>query len=1055
MSPKNVFHRYVLLFVLTMALMGAVLVVSFSHQNRSHDIRVGVEDTGESEASIDTRQMDPLVSLVSPEGGYKGSSHEIIGEFFNDTKGRVGLEPFLGGGIIWLAPGDIDSWSTNSINFTIPSNITEGLYYVLVRRPDGATRSWMGVFQVAKQPKITGVSPKDDIYEGTEINITGEGFGDLEGEVIFLRGTEDEESNPPYGTVIEWNKTYITVVVPAYSDLKGTVRIVVVASGISSEPFKIKLKATVTIVDPEENEELSGVVTIELKYRKGTETINVTISPVSSGSYGGSGDSEGPVFQKEYKVSQDSTSKEITWDTTEVENQKHYSIHISVHGSYGSGGTSVEVYVNQKPANVITVALVATASVGVAAGVGAAAASGGAGAAGAGMVPGATGGEHWLWKLIAKLRSLFGDVIEEKAEDLVEKGAEKLDDRFRPSGDVKEEMMKGVPIKAFAISLGIATIAFSMFINGGIFGWRGWWPSFPISFGIALVVVTALMGVKNIFGFWIASKINLKRRWRMGIVGLLLLLISAPLGSPMGEIGELEDGDMKYSKRARKHLKAFGVMSSSLVVLSMLIIFGSLSIFENDFIRFNVAYPGAFACLALAFFPLMPFKSSPGHAIWKWNRAVSIGMLVVIFGLLISFVQLWIPGWSLLLVGGFSAVILLVFLFAFGTLDDFSSKGEIKARKYVIRAFDDDFDIREDARRELIKIMVKRPATLRECIPDILTADVDSEEIRREILDLVTEGVEIAPWLFIPYRESLLRVKEDTPESERERWKSIADTLEMREWNFKELPDENMRKPIIKLIKPRELDRKEDENDVRKEKKEDEDDQGEKGKEKEEDELIPPPMPPDEEKPEPESEKAPEKPPSDEKADEKKCGKCGAEMSPPYRFCTACGNRTDDEKDEKGGDDGKKRGEEEFDLDLGEEDIADDERAGEAPPPPKEAPEMLPEEPPESGSEDDWEEDGSEGDDEKVEENFGSARRHSDVTEDDDDEEVFDIETVPMEPTPEMMALPEGSGDDDEGGDNESPFDFTDPADDGSDDGEGDEDDGEGEDKDLPPWLRH
>ena len=45
--------------------------------------------------------------------------------------------------------------------------------------------------------------------------------------------------------------------------------------------------------------------------------------------------------------------------------------------------------------------------------------------------------------------------------------------------------------------------------------------------------------------------------------------------------------------------------------------------------------------------------------------------------------------------------------------------------------------------------------------------------------------------------------------------------------------------------------------------------------------------------------------------------------------------------------------------------------------------------------------------------------------------------------------------DDDEGGDNESPFDFTDPADDGSDDGEGDEDDGEGEDKDLPPWLRH
>jgi len=135
------------------------------------------------------------------------------------------------------------NWGNESINFTVPMNISEGAYYVVIEHLDGNSTSWWMDFYVILEPKITSVSPKDDIYPNTEINITGENFGtDYNFDSVrFVKEIDGEESEF-MANIVKWNESFIIVTVPDYQELKGSCTIIVEVYNIVSSPFAIKIK---------------------------------------------------------------------------------------------------------------------------------------------------------------------------------------------------------------------------------------------------------------------------------------------------------------------------------------------------------------------------------------------------------------------------------------------------------------------------------------------------------------------------------------------------------------------------------------------------------------------------------------------------------------------------------------------------------------------------------------------------------------------------------------------------------------------------------------------
>ena len=980
------------MFVLiTMIVLSSLILIGMNtrEEDRRKDVSI-VNST--RDGIVYGNRASPFISSVVPSGGFTGSTHEIVGGDMGDTGGRVGLEPTTGGGVIWLTATDIINWGNESINFTVPANISQGAYYIHIEHLDANSTSWWNVFNVILEPKITSVSPKDDIYPNTEINITGENFGtDYNFDSVrFLKEIDGEESEF-FGNIVKWNESYIIVRVPDYQELMGSCKVIVEVNNVISEPYEIKIKELkVTIISPGKHDDVHGDVAIEIEFPKGTEQVSISIYKyVESEGSGDDMESPKPVFEKEYNVSSKSTKKTIYWDSTKAENDAEYDIIVYVNGAYGFRYTSVRVTVKQVVASLAATVIVTVATVGITAGVGAligggAAAAGAGAAAGGSAGAGATaaasgagggGGTHWLIKLINKLRKLFGDVIEEKVEDLVEKGGEKLDRKLGEPEKIKDVITAGIPIMALFISLGLTTIAFTVFINGGLLGWKGWWPTLPISFGIALGVVVFILSIKNLFGFWLGMKLRVQKRWRMGIIGIFLLIVSSLFGAPMGETGELEDLKWKYSSKTQKRLKAFGVMSTSLILLSMLTIFGGLAFIDNGFVRFVIAYPAAYGCLIFAFFPLMPFKGSPGNNIWRWNRAVSLTMLLAIVAIYAMFSQLWIPGWSLTFVGAAAIIVLFLLLFLFGALGDLSSYREINARKYTELLFHPNPEERKKARKKLMKILIKHPKVLKKCVFDLISTEPRSPEVREELIDFVTAASQLTPWLFIPHKDSVERLAKSSGEEDSIKWANIVFILDEKEREIKDFPDEDVRRTLAKLMEPEKEEKKEKKDKKGKKKKGDKpgkkdggkeiegkdeamegDEEHEKGggesagddddDEDEPSENKKPVSAPDEE-PSPDEdddddgwEDGDEGEPDEvwgadddeeddggdgtedvggspsEEASARKCPKCGGGLAPPYKFCTGCGMKMD-------GKDGKKESkidfeDEEFDLDLDE-----------------------------------------------------------------------------------------------------------------------------------------
>ena len=95
-----------ILILITLIFLGSFILIGMNvrEENERKDISIEASDRGRI---IPGSRASPFISSVVPSSGYKGSTNEIVGGDFGDTKGRVGLEPTAGGAIICLIGTDI------------------------------------------------------------------------------------------------------------------------------------------------------------------------------------------------------------------------------------------------------------------------------------------------------------------------------------------------------------------------------------------------------------------------------------------------------------------------------------------------------------------------------------------------------------------------------------------------------------------------------------------------------------------------------------------------------------------------------------------------------------------------------------------------------------------------------------------------------------------------------------------------------------------------------------------------------------------------------------
>jgi IPT/TIG domain/Beta-propeller repeat len=145
----------------------------------------------------------PNVTSITPTSGAAGTQVTFTGTNFGATQGS---------GSVWLGSklaGSIVSWSNTQIVATIASGSKSGSAQV----QQGSVWSNSIAFTVIT-PNVTGISPASG-PAGTQVTITGTGFGTTQGSGLVWLGTK-------YAAVVSWSDTQVVATVAAGSATGGT-----------------------------------------------------------------------------------------------------------------------------------------------------------------------------------------------------------------------------------------------------------------------------------------------------------------------------------------------------------------------------------------------------------------------------------------------------------------------------------------------------------------------------------------------------------------------------------------------------------------------------------------------------------------------------------------------------------------------------------------------------------------------------------------------------------------------------------------------------------------
>jgi hypothetical protein len=170
----------------------------------------------------------PNITSVTPTSGVAGTQVTITGSGFGATKGS---------GRVWLGTTDgvVVSWSDAQVVATVASGSQTGTVAIL----QGGVWSNSVTFAVSI-PTITSVTPTSGV-SGTQVTITGSGFGATQGSGRVWLGTTD-------GVVVSWSDAQVVATVASGSQT-GTVAIL--QGGVWSNSVNFAMVTpTITSVAP-------------------------------------------------------------------------------------------------------------------------------------------------------------------------------------------------------------------------------------------------------------------------------------------------------------------------------------------------------------------------------------------------------------------------------------------------------------------------------------------------------------------------------------------------------------------------------------------------------------------------------------------------------------------------------------------------------------------------------------------------------------------------------------------------------------------------------------
>ncbi len=319
----------------------------------------------------------------------------------------------------------------------------------------------------------------------------------------------------------------------------------------------------------------------------------------------------------------------------------------------------------KQDASVDPILLVATATVATGLAVGAGivattAASAGVGGAAAGSAALTTSSSMGV---LSRLGDFFAKVL---GETVQEKTEEVIVDREKDVGAVQaisNGFKMGIRWRPFFISVIVFSLSFTIAGNGGALAWKGLGLNLLQIFLTNLLLVLMLLTFINVINFWVADRMNVRKKWRVGLTGLFSMVLTSLFGVVFGNPGTTEVvGESGHDTRTMDAIKVRLTLVSLLALMIPLTVFGALAMSGSAYLRTDIAMPGIFFCLMFGFYAVIPAPGFSGLDVWHWNKPISLVAFITPFAVMLLDSLGWMPSIGIVILGATSIVAMVLVL---------------------------------------------------------------------------------------------------------------------------------------------------------------------------------------------------------------------------------------------------------------------------------------------------------------------------------------------------------------------------------------------------------
>lgn len=192
-----------------------------------------------------------------------------------------------------------------------------------------------------------------------------------------------------------------------------------------------------------------------------------------------------------------------------------------------------------------------------------------------------------------------------------------------------------VEIKNIVIADIVLTLAFALVFSGGLgslLGSGGYSLGFFEFVPIAFVAVSLSFVLHELMHKIVAQRYGAAAAFHASMNGLLITIVSGMVGFLIGIPGATVIFASNFSRKQEAMVSLAGPLTNFAVFIAFLAIaiFGNPYISQNNYIATLVGTT-LFISLYIAFFNMLPIYPLDGSKVLRWNRAVYVGILAMIF----------------------------------------------------------------------------------------------------------------------------------------------------------------------------------------------------------------------------------------------------------------------------------------------------------------------------------------------------------------------------------------------------------------------------------------